>query len=129
MVLVRTVIDALFIAYYFQVYSFTFVMPGKDSMSFPTLKCRKGLDILPEFRFLVDPKKKNNINVIEHHVTMLSLAMLTDQNKRLWLFTSCLQLDALQFWLVSLNFSHLEWARFMRLGPTDTMVSFSLNEG
>jgi len=27
MVLVRTVIDALFIAYYFQVYSFTFVMP------------------------------------------------------------------------------------------------------
>ena len=33
-------------------------MPGKDSMSFPTLKCRKGLDILPEFRFLVDPKKE-----------------------------------------------------------------------
>merc|ERR1712035_4405 len=32
MVLVRTVIDALFIAYYFQVYSFTFVMPGTDQI-------------------------------------------------------------------------------------------------
>ena len=34
MVLVRTVIDALFIAYYFQVYSFTFVMPGTDQILF-----------------------------------------------------------------------------------------------
>ena len=132
MVLVRTVIDALFIAYYFQVYSFTFVMPGTDSMNFSTMKS-KGIPnddsphILPELRFWDNPKK-NNINVIEHHVTMLSLAMLTDQNKRLWLFTSCLQLDASQFWLVSLNSSHLEWARFMKLGPTDTTVSPSSPE-
>ena len=60
---------------------------------------------------------------------MLSLAMLTDQNKRLWLFISCLQLDASQCWLASLNSFHLEWARFMKLGPTDTMVSSSLLKG
>ena len=83
--------------------------------------------ILLELGFWDNPKK-NNTNVIEHHVTMLSLAMLTDQNKRLWLFTSCLQLDASQFWLVSLNSSHLEWARFMKLGPTDTTVSLSSPE-